>query len=217
MSETDSFIQEVSEEVRRDQLFRLIKKYGWIPVLLVVVLVGGASYNEIRKARAETAAQAFGDGIVTAMSLDDPSERAAALDGVAASGEQSALLSLIAAGEDAVAENKESAILRLRTVTTDTTLPEIYRQIAELKLILLEGDSLSLDERRARLQPLAIPGAPFRLLAEEQLALTDITDGQTDAALERLDAILVDGEATAGLRRRVSQLIVALGGDLDAN
>ena len=51
MSDTDSFIEEVSEEVRRDRLFKLMKRYGWIAILAVLLLVGGAAFNEVRKAR----------------------------------------------------------------------------------------------------------------------------------------------------------------------
>mgnify|MGYP002067949300 CR=1 FL=1 len=38
MSNQDSFIDEVTEEVRRDKLYALYKKYGWIAALAVVVL-----------------------------------------------------------------------------------------------------------------------------------------------------------------------------------
>ncbi len=82
-------------------------------------------------------------------------------------------------------------------------------------MILIQGDSLPPAERLARLESLATPGAPFRLLAEEQMALTEISAGNDDAAMKRLQSILADGEVTAGLRRRVSQLIVALGGELE--
>jgi len=40
VSDTDSFIEEVSEEVRRDRLFKIFKKYAWVAVLVVVLLVG---------------------------------------------------------------------------------------------------------------------------------------------------------------------------------
>ena len=33
MSNPDSFIDEVTEEVRRDRLFAVFRKYGWIGVL----------------------------------------------------------------------------------------------------------------------------------------------------------------------------------------
>ena len=37
LSNHDSFIDEVTEEVRRDRLFAAFRKYGWIGVLLVAV------------------------------------------------------------------------------------------------------------------------------------------------------------------------------------
>ena len=65
-------------------------------------------------------------------------------------------------------------------------------------------------------EALAVPGKPLRLLAEEQLALLDVEAGNTDDAIARLQRIIEDSETTAGLRQRASQLIVALGGELDA-
>ena len=72
------------------------------------------------------------------------------------------------------------------------------------------------EERRIGFEALATAGNPLRLLAEEQLALIAVETGDTEAALTQLQAILADSEVTAGLRRRASQLIVALGGSLDA-
>lgn len=46
MSNPDSFIDEVTDEVRRDRLFATFRKYGWIGGLLVALIVGGAAYNE---------------------------------------------------------------------------------------------------------------------------------------------------------------------------
>ena len=37
VSNPESFIQEVTEEVRRDRLYSYFRKYGWIPALIVVV------------------------------------------------------------------------------------------------------------------------------------------------------------------------------------
>jgi len=62
---------------------------------------------------------------------------------------------------------------------------------------------------------MAASGGIVRLLAEEQLALVDLAEGDRDAALERLRGIYESAEATAGLRRRAEQLIVALDGDIE--
>ena len=72
---------------------------------------------------------------------------------------------------------------------------------------------MAADERRAVLEGLIQTSSPLRLLAEEQLALIEVEAGDTTAALERLERIAADAEASAGLRRRATQLIVALGGD----
>ena len=52
MSNPDSFVDEVTDAVRRDRLFAAFRKYGWIGVVLVVLIVGGAAYNEWQKAQA---------------------------------------------------------------------------------------------------------------------------------------------------------------------
>jgi hypothetical protein len=46
MSDTDGFIAEVTEDVRRDRLFRLFRRFGWIPAVLILILVGGTAYND---------------------------------------------------------------------------------------------------------------------------------------------------------------------------
>ena len=52
MSNTDSFIEEVTDEVRRDKLYAALRKYGWIGILAVAAIVGGAAYSEYNKAQA---------------------------------------------------------------------------------------------------------------------------------------------------------------------
>ncbi|MEE9427598.1 MAG: hypothetical protein V3V25_05550 [Paracoccaceae bacterium] len=214
MSDTDGFIDEVSEEVRRDRLFKQMRKWGWIPILLVVTLVGGAAYNEWSKARADAKAQTLGTAILSAIQLEDPSARAAAFDQIEAQGDRGAVLALVAAGDYTQDGNTERAISTLRAVAQDTALSSTYRHLAELKLLLILGNDIPTADKMARLQAIAVPGAPYRLLAEEQMALAEVSSGDTKAATQRLMDIIADGEVTAGLRRRVSQLIVALGGEL---
>jgi len=63
LSQSDSFIEEVTEEVRRERLFALARRYGWIVVLALVLVIGGAAALEWRKAQARAAAQVLGDRI----------------------------------------------------------------------------------------------------------------------------------------------------------
>ncbi|MEX5564453.1 hypothetical protein SM764_13615 [Pseudophaeobacter sp. 1A16562] len=217
MSDTDSFIEEVTEEVRRDRLFLMLKRYGWIGGLAVVVIVGGAAYREYSKAQELAAAQALGDGMIAALAADEPADRADALAQVAAGSETGAAVAkMMRAGALAEAEDTETAVAVLSEVATDGELPLVYRHIASFKALALQAETLSLEERRLQYEALAQPGAPLSLLASEQLALLDIEAGETEAAIARLQAITADATVSRDLQDRATQVIVALGGKPDA-
>jgi hypothetical protein len=215
VSETDSFINEVSEAVRRDKLFRLFRKWGWIPVLLIVLLVGGTAYNEYAKARDAAAAQARGDAILAAMENGDAAARQQALDAISLDGQAQAVVKLLESNEAIAAENRAAAVAALDSVIGNAELPQLYRDLATFKKIVLTANDTAPADRIAALQPLLVAGSAFRVLAEEQVALAEVEMGEVFAALDRLRALTQDTEATAGLRRRVTQLIVALGGEAE--
>ena len=206
MSQTDSFIDEVTDAVRRDRLFATMRRWAPIAALAVLLVVGAAAVREWRVARAESEAQSRGEALLAAYEVQDA---AAAAASVAAGGEAGAVAALLAAGLDP--EMAE----RLDALAADPDLPARYRDLAVLKSVAADPDA-PLDERRERLEAIAGPGAPYRLLAEERLALLSVEAGATEEALGRLRAILDDAEATPALQERARQLVVALGGALDA-
>ncbi len=212
LSETDSFIEEVTEEVRRDRLFALIRRYGWIAVLVVLLIVGGAAFNEYRKAQVRNQAEGLGDAVLAAMDADDA---AAALGEIADPGAAQPVVSLLKSAFALEAEDAGAAIAALAEIEGDADAPVLYRQLATLKRVMLTAESTDPDARIDALTPLTAAGAPFRVLAEEQIAWAEVEKGDTDAAIARLRALLEDTEASQGLRQRATQLIVALGGDAD--
>ncbi|MHA6323932.1 tetratricopeptide repeat protein [Roseivivax sp. CAU 1753] len=217
MSNPDSFIDEVTEEVRRDKLFGYLRRYGWIAVLLVLVLVGGAAWREYSAAQTRAASQAFGTAVLNALEAEQADDRMAALAAIDAPADGAgAILNMLKAGQSAEAGDTEAAVAALEAVATNGDVAEIYRNIASFKALTAASGTMTAEERRQGFEALSQPGNPLRLLASEQLALIEIETGNRDAALAALQAILGDSEATQGLRRRASQLIVALGGDLSA-
>ncbi|GAB4389301.1 tetratricopeptide repeat protein [Albidovulum sp.] len=220
MSETDSFIDEVTEEVRRDRLFALMRKYGWIGILIVVLIVGGAAWNEWRKARDRAEAQAFGDSVLAALKAEDPARRLEKLDEMAATVAEEpgrlAVTRLLAADEALRAGDRAGALERVQAVAEEPGLPASLRQLAQLKAVILAGPDMPAAEREAILSELAAPGAPYRALAMEEQALALLAAGQRDEAVAMLRRILEEPDLTQGLQSRVSQLIVVLGGEAAA-
>lgn len=212
MSNTDSFIEEVTEEVRRDQFNGYLKRYGWIAIVVVVGIVGTAAFIEWRKAQATAAAQAVGDSVLSALENQEAEARFASLRSIAPEGaETAALVSLLTAREAEGVGDIDAALAALETVATNGSLPLEYAQLAALKSLMLQHETLSAEGRRLGYEALANPGAPYRMLAQEQLALISVELGEVELAVAQLEAIRLDAETSEGLRARATQLIVSLG------
>jgi hypothetical protein len=210
VSNPDSFINEVTEEVRRDRLYKLYRKYGWIGVVLVLVTVGGTAWREWSKSQAEARAESFGDAVLAALAAENPEARLTALAAVPATGEQTAVLNLLMASDPA--ENRAATLAALDKVAADAAVPATYRDLAVLRRVLVAGTGMPVAERRAALEPLAVAGRPFRPLAVEQLAYLLIEEGRREDAVAALRTLVQDQQAPQGLRARAGQMIVALGG-----
>ena len=214
VSDTDSFLQEVSEELRRDRLYRNIRKYGWLAILLVVLVVGGATYREYLKSKTETAAQLFGTSIINALGEKNIDDRISKLQKINAPGDNAKVV--IAMLLSAELNGSESSTLEkssLSTITEGSSIDAHYRELLNFKILLGSAEILSLEERATAFEALSKPGNPFRLLAEEQLALIELEQGYIDNAVEKISQILLDAELTAGLRNRATQMMIALGKD----
>lgn len=215
MSDTDSFITEVSEEVRKDQLFGYVKKYGWIAITLIFVLVGGAAYSEWTKAQDRAASQAAGDALLDALEQDDIAARAVALAEVTSDGPAAAVSGLLTAAAQQNAGDLAGAKATLDGLATNDVIPQAYRDVAVFKSAMIDVEGIGSAERRDLLQSLATPGLPYRLLAMEQIAIMDVASDDTDAAVAGLRAILEDAAVSRGLRDRAQTLMVALGAELE--
>lgn len=215
VSDTDSFIDEVSEEVRREKLYGYLRRYGWIAILLVLLLVAGTSFNEYRKAQAKSGAEAKGDAILNVLEEDEGPSRLAAFAQLPEELQSAPVVAMLHASEALAAEDPDAAAQLLRGVIDDPDQPQLYRDIAVLKHTIITSETTDPAARIAALAQLTVPGGAFRTLAEEQIALAELDNGDRDAALARLRALLVDTETSQGLRIRAQQLIVALGASVE--
>ena len=213
MSNPDNFIDEVSDEVRRDRFFAILRRYGWIVILLIIAAVGVAGWHEWQKAAHQETAQQFGDRLSAALEGPDAG-RAAALEAIAQEegGRRAALAVMLAAGAGAGAGSAApETVAELGRLADDAGLPQLWRDLARLKQVMLAGAAMPMSERQAAVDALARPGAPFRPLAMEQSALLALERGETGAAVSTLQQLRQEPALTPALTRRVSQLLIALG------
>ncbi|WP_410216984.1 tetratricopeptide repeat protein [Paracoccus sp. (in: a-proteobacteria)] len=208
-NQNDSFIDEVTEELRRDRLYGAFRRYGWIGILVILLIVGGAAWREYSRAQDRAAAEAWGDAVLAAEAANDP----AALDAVDARGSagRKALSALLAAGAHDAAGNDAAAAEALRAVAADTSETPVLRELAELKLVMLQGQQMDASERDAILTRLSRAGAPFELLALEQKAVALVEAGRSEDAVTLIRQIQQKDGQSEALRRRLSEMMIALG------
>ena len=215
MSETDSFINEVTEEVRRDRLFGLLRRYGWIGVVLVVLVVAGAAWNEWRKAQARAEAEARGEALLVALEAGDPAAQAAAVGALRSDRPADAVVGLFASALAAEGDDATASLEELERIAANPSVPQIYRDVAVLKSAMLGAGTVAPDERIAALEPLSLPGGSFRPLALEQIALAHAEAGRRDESLAILTDLVDEAGVSFALRRRAAQMVLALGGSID--
>lgn len=215
VSNPESFIDEVSEELRRDRALHYLRKYGWIAVLIVVLIVGGTAWNEWRKARAQASAEAFGEQVLAALDNNESTARVTALAQIDATGPQQGLLQLLRAGE-LLETDRAAALAAFQAAAQDESLPDAYRQLAALKRVMGGQTVLPLSERQTVIAGLAQPGQPFRPLALEQRALLALEAGKEAEAVTILQDLLQQSDVSQALRQRVSQLLTGLGAETGA-
>ena len=212
MSNNESFMQEVSEEVRKDRFYRILKKWGWVGIALIVALVGGASFNEWNKESKINSARNLGDRVLAAIASKDVIDlKEIEIKNVSQDIFIKNLMSAILFSDDKLDASKK-ALEEIGGIPGITTT---YKDLNAFKLglLLLKSGNLTGEERFGIFEALVEPVSPFRSLAKEQQALILIEQGKIELAIKTLVEITDDSETTDTLRRRVTQLRISLGSD----
>ena len=215
---TDTFVREVDENLRRDRMNELAKKYsGWITAALVLFLgaVGGFIYWQNHRVeqsgkQVEQLSQVFAD-VGSGKTSAAPKQ----LDELANSGSKAVRASaMFTRAALALQQNDvKLATAKYREIAGDDGLPKPYRDAALIRQTALEFDSLKPEEVIARLKPLAEPGNPWFGSAGEMTAMALIKQGKKGEAGQLFARIARDKQVPETLRARAVQIASTLGVD----
>lgn len=213
---------EVDEDLRAERAQLLLKKYGWVIALAVVVIVGGAAgwqgwqwwqaKQDRIAATAYLAAMRTADGVRPGQPV--PPDAIVAFDRVARSAPDGyrTLARLREAGLKADAGDISGAVRAWDEVASDSAADPLLRNLATLLSVQRQIDSGDPAALEARLKPLENPDNAWHSLADETQALIELRQGKTDQARESLRRLAQDVTAPEGVRRRANGLLERLGG-----
>jgi hypothetical protein len=208
--------KEVDEDLRRDNLGKLWKKYGLQFIGLAVAVVAGVAGVQGWQAYDLDQRGKLSDRYGAALELTLGGETTAGLDAMIELSEASGSgYAGLAAFEEArlrvESGDTGGAITLWDRIAEGSGLGPGFKEAATLFSVLHQIDDGDPAALRARLEPLATDSQPFRSTARELLAMIALGEGDTTAARALYTKISDDREAPAGLRQRATQMLSAFG------
>jgi hypothetical protein len=215
---SETFLREVDENLRRDQLRDFFKTYGnWLiaAVVLFLALSGGLIWWNQHKvkqheAEVEQLAQVYKD-IASGNAAQAPRQ----LDELAANGSKAvnASAQFTRAALFLQQNDTKNAIGIYKSIANDSGFPQPYRDAALIRQTSLEFDQVQPQDIITRLAPLAKPSEPWFGTAGEMTALALVKQGQNQQAGQLFAAIAKDKTVPDTIRARAVQAAGSLGVD----
>jgi hypothetical protein len=214
---SEEFIREVDEELQREQLAKLWRRYGGVVVgLALLVVVGTAAkvgwdHWQERERAAEALRFATAE---QALAGARPAEAAEAFAALAADGKTGyAALARLKEAEAKLAQKDEAgAEAALAQLGRDAADDPILRDLGTLLAVSRTVDTADPAELTRQLEPLAASDGPWRHRARELLAVTAIRAGDLDKARKLLEELSREVGVPATQQNRAQELLQAIGG-----
>lgn len=216
-AQQDVFLREVDDALREDQIFGALKRYGR-PLAAVVVagllaLAGYLAWDYYETRRSGE----MGEKLTLAIDDLDKGKDKEALAAVAPlageGGGYGAAARLLQAGSAQKEGKGAEAAKQFAAIAADDSVPQPLRDLATIREVAANFETLPPPQVIDRLKPFAVPGNPWFGSAGELVGLAYIKQGRADLAGPLFGSIAKDKQVPDSLRRRARQLAGLLGVD----
>lgn len=211
-------IREVDEAVRADQATMLASRFGKPALAALVLGLAGFGGYLFWDSRQEAGMETRSEEIVGALdeieagNLEVADRELSALTGDGQPG-AIATAQLLRAGIAMEQDRTADAVEMYDKISSDANVPQPMRDLATLRAVTAQFDTMPPADVITRLGPLAVEGNPWFGSAGELVALAYLEQGKTDQAGPLLVKIAKSDDVPQGLRSRVRQLAGTLGYD----
>jgi len=216
---SETFIREVDEELRRDQLKQLWKRFApliiGVCVLIVAITAGYRGYVWWEERKAAQAGDRF-MAALTKIESGSREEGEAELVAIASDSDvgYAALARLRLAGEKAGGEAKAEALAAYDAVANDNRVPRPLRDLALIRAALLALDTGEVAGARERATRLNVADNPWRHAAREVIGTAAYQAGELQAARDAFTEIQQDAQTPPDLWVRSGLMVSLIDGQL---
>jgi len=217
-AQQDTFLREVDDALREDQLKTALQRYGKPLglglVLGLLALAGYLWWTDHQKAEAARQAEEF------TLALDQVESGnlaggLAKLEGLTKDGGAGtkAAAQMLKAGILLEQGKPQDAARIFAAVAADASAPQAFRDLATIREVTVNFDTMKPDDVVARLKDLSVPGNAWSSSAGELVGMAYVKQGKNELAGPLFAAIAKDKDAPDSVRSRARQMAGLLGVD----
>lgn len=208
-------IREVDEELRRERLANIWKKYGGLIALVAFLVVaataGWRGYEYYAGKQAEAASERYVAAQKLAADATKVDEALAAFDALAKDAPSSyRLLARLSAAAELGQKDVKQGAAAFDAIANDSSVEPLMRELASIRGAALAVDTADVAEMQKRLAPALANTSAFRHSANELLALANLRAGNQAEAQKLFLLLAFDPETPPGMRNRAQRLQAAL-------
>ncbi|MBU1211759.1 MAG: tetratricopeptide repeat protein [Alphaproteobacteria bacterium] len=211
----DSFLREIKQELDRERMENIWKRYGTLIVgagALVVIAVAGFQIWNTMQTRAAQEAGASYEQALDAVFEKKLDEAAVKFSEIAKSGPTGyATLAEMQYAATLKEQGKpQEAVAEFEKVSKRDGADELIGGFAALQAAALRVGEADFKEMQNRLEPFIKDGEPWRFNALELLAVAAIEAGQVDEAKAAFEKILAEPNVPPAMRQRANLRMLQL-------
>ena len=221
-AETDALRKEIDDAVRQDDMAAFGKRYGPLLIgglVLALAAFGGYLYWEHQR---EQAMERQSESLIAAMdqieagNLSAASQQLDTLDASDGSG-AAASAALLKAGIALENGNPSSAAKQYAAIADDGSAPEELRNLARLRQVAVQYDTMPPADVVTALRDLATPGSAYFGSAGEMTAMALLDQGRNQEAGALFAEIATSEDVPETIKSRARQMAGLLGVDTVEN
>lgn len=208
----DSFIREVNDELRSEQVKMAWRKFA--PIIIgaaLLIVLGTAGYRGYEYWHSHRSSGA-GDQFLAALTLANEGKNDEATAALAALekdgyGAYAVLARMRSATVQAQKGDAAAAIAAFTDIGKDNSVPQVIRDVAHMRAAWLLIDTGTYEQVSAEVEAMATPTDAMRHSAREALGLAAYKAGDMARAREWFEQITEDAEAPRNVANRARMLL----------
>ncbi|MBB4006419.1 tetratricopeptide repeat protein [Allorhizobium taibaishanense] len=210
--QNDSFIREVNDELRSEQMQRVWRRLGPLFIGIAVLIVVGTAGYRLYDYYTDDRSSKSGDRFLAATKLASDGKNDEALKALTdlekdGFGAYPVLARLRAASLMAEKGDAKAAIDAFTAIGKDNSVPQVIRDVSHIRAAWLLIDNGTYDQVSAEVEALATPTQGLRHSAREALGLAAYKAGQMERAREWFQQITEDPEAPRNVANRAQIML----------